>query len=90
MLGAGETETIALGLENPASLVILDDQLGRRIARAAGLRITGTLGVVLKAKRVGLLPSIATTVTDLRAAGLWIGEELAANVIAEAGEGPVP
>ena len=41
-----------------------------------------------EAKRVGLLSSVATAVADLRAAGLWIGEALAANVIAAAGEGP--
>lgn len=48
-VGPGETETIALALEHPGSLVILDDLLGRRVARAAGLRVTGTLGVLLKA-----------------------------------------
>jgi predicted nucleic acid-binding protein len=86
-LGAGETETIALGLEHPGSLVILDDLLGRRVARAAGLRVTGTLGVLLKAKRGGMLPSMTEAIDELRAAGMWIGAELAANVIAEAGEG---
>jgi len=85
-LGPGETETITLGLENPGSLVILDDTLGRRVARSAGLQVTGTLGVLLKAKRVGYLPSVAKAVADLRAAGMWIGDELAANVIDQAGE----
>lgn len=85
-LGAGETEAIALGLEHPGSLVILDDQLGRKIARASGLRVTGTLGVVLKGKRAGLLSSVAIVVDELRGAGLWIGDELARDVVAEAGE----
>lgn len=85
-LGPGETETIALGLEHPDSLLILDDLLGRRVARSAGLRVSGTLGVLLKAKRIGILPSMTEAIADLRAAGMWIGDELAANVIAEAGE----
>ena len=87
-LGPGETEAIALALENPGSLVILDDQLGRTIARAGGLRVTGTLGVILKAKQTGLLASVAAVVGEPRAAGLWIGDELARNVIAAAGERP--
>lgn len=51
-LGPGETETIGLALELPGSLVILDDLLGRRVALDAGLRVTGTLGPLLKAKRL--------------------------------------
>jgi predicted nucleic acid-binding protein len=56
------------------------------VARSAGLRVTGTLGVLLKAKRVGLLPSVAEAVADLRTAGMWIADELAENIIAQAGE----
>ncbi len=49
-LGQGEAEVIALGLENPDSLLIFDDSLARRIADLYGLRYTGTLGVLVKAK----------------------------------------
>jgi hypothetical protein len=85
-LGPGETETIALALEHPGSLVILDDLLGRRVALGAGLRVTGTLGLLLKAKRLGMLPSMAEAIGELRAAGMWIGDALATNILAEAGE----
>jgi len=53
-LGPGEAEAIALALSSPHSLLILDDRLGRRIARLAGVTYTGTLGVLVKAKRAGL------------------------------------
>ena len=85
-LGPGEAEAIALGLEHPGSLIILDDQLGRRIGQAAGLRITVTLGVLLKAKRSGLIPSVAAILSKLRMAGMWIGDDLTAEVIGVAGE----
>src|SRR5262245_60247987 len=52
-LGAGEAEAIALALASPGSLLILDDQLGRRIARLSHLTMTGTLGVLVKAKQAG-------------------------------------
>ena len=49
-LGQGEAEVLALGLENPGSLLIFDDQLARRIANIYHLKYTGTLGVLVKAK----------------------------------------
>ena len=85
-LGAGESEMIGLALEHPGSRLILDDQLGRRIAHLNRLRVTGTLGVILKAKTVGLIPSVTPVIQRLRKAGLWVGEELAASVRAQAGE----
>lgn len=49
-LGAGEREVLALGTETLDSLVILDDALARQYARMLNLKLTGTLGVLLKAK----------------------------------------
>jgi len=46
-LGPGESEVIALGIENPNSLLIIDDQLARKIATLNNLTYTGTLGVLL-------------------------------------------
>jgi predicted nucleic acid-binding protein len=56
-LGAGEREVLALGTETLDSLVILDDALARQYARMLKLALTGTLGVLLKAKEAGLLPA---------------------------------
>ena len=44
-LGPGETEVLALGLEMPGTVVVLDDLLARRTAKAMGLPLTGTLGL---------------------------------------------
>ncbi len=52
-LGLGETAVIALGLIIPDSLLILDDRLGRRYAELCGLKCTGTIGVIVKAKQKG-------------------------------------
>lgn len=57
-LGPGETETLLLALESQDALVILDDALARRIANTQGLRVIGTLGVLLEAKRTGHVPLI--------------------------------
>ena len=62
-LGSGKSEV--LGVELPGSLVVIDDGLARRYARALGLRLTGTLGVLLRAKREGLLPELAPVLSQL-------------------------
>jgi predicted nucleic acid-binding protein len=49
-LGAGELAAMALALENPNRVVLLDDALARRIGQAAGLTVWGTLKVLLEAK----------------------------------------
>lgn len=73
-LGAGERAALALALDTAADLVILDDQEGRRLARALGLAVTGTAGVLVEAYTRGLLPSLRTELDHLRHAGLWITE----------------
>src|SRR5436309_14615454 len=58
-LGAGEAQVLALALEEPGSLVILDDRLAREVAKLQNLRITGTAGVILKAKQEGYISAVA-------------------------------
>ncbi len=52
-LGAGEREVLALALEAANPLVVLDDALARRVAKRLELNLTGTLGLLLKAKQIG-------------------------------------
>ena len=85
-LGRGEAEVIGLARENPGSLAIIDDRLGRRIAEIGGLTFTGTIGVLLKAKQKGYLPAVAPVIQALRDAGLWLSEELVALILRKANE----
>lgn len=85
-LGQGEAEVIAIGLETPGSLLILDDQLGRRIARFYELTLTGTLGVLIKAKQQGLLEEIAPVMKRLQQSGMWLTEQIVRDVLGLAGE----
>lgn len=57
-LGKGEAEAIALGLEHADALLVLDDLDARKMASHLGLRFTGTLGLVIAAKRLGLVDSV--------------------------------
>jgi predicted nucleic acid-binding protein len=85
-LGRGEAEVISLGLERPNSRLILDDTLARRIAQLNRLQITGTMGVILKAKQRELLDTVKPVVLALRNAGLWLSDSLVAQVLRQAGE----
>lgn len=68
-LGLGEREVLGLAKSRPDSLAVLDDALARRHARLLGVSFTGTLGILLKAKAVGLLESVAPVVTQLTQLG---------------------
>lgn len=85
-LGQGEAEVIALGLENPDSLLIFDDKLARRIADLYGLKYTGTLGVLVKAKQSGYLLSVAPVLTMLRTKGMWLTDKIINDVLQLSGE----
>ena len=73
-LGPGEREAIALALETAADLVVLDDQVGRRLARVRGLQVIGTVGVLIEARSRGLLPALRPELDRLRDAGLWLAD----------------
>ena len=75
-LGAGELAAITLALEDPGRIVLLDDALARRIARAAELRVWGTLKILLEAKAQGLTGSIEPLIERLKNTGMWISDEV--------------
>ena len=58
-LGAREAQVLALALELPGSLVLLDDRVARAVANMRNIRMTGTAGVLLKAKQEGHIPAVA-------------------------------
>jgi predicted nucleic acid-binding protein len=85
-LGQGEAEVIALGLENPGSLLVFDDSLARRIADLYRLKYTGTLGVLVKAKQSGYLSAVAPVINMLRSKGMWLTDKIISDVLRLSGE----
>lgn len=68
-LGKGEREVLSLAAERPEAMAILDDALARRMALHLGIRFTGTLGVLLRAKAAGHLEAIKPVVDRLQELG---------------------
>jgi predicted nucleic acid-binding protein len=85
-LDRGEAEVIALAQELQAGLVIIDERLARRHAERLGLSLTGTMGVLLKAKEAGLIDRLEPLIRKIRAAGIRLGNELVRRVLELAGE----
>ena len=85
-LGPGETEVLMLGLESRESILVLDDALARRVAGALQLRLTGTLGVLLSAKRAGLIAAVAPALDRLQALRFHVAPHTCAAVLALASE----
>lgn len=86
-LHRGEAECLALGMEHPGSLLILDDLSARAMASANGLPFTGTLGILAAAKSQGRLSALAPVLHELRTrARFWISPQLERTILLEAGE----
>ncbi|HEV7668251.1 MAG TPA: DUF3368 domain-containing protein [Thermoanaerobaculia bacterium] len=85
-LGLGEKQAIALALESADALVLLDDALARRQAGLLEIRCTGTLGVLLKAKQLQVLPQIAPIIAKLTEFGFHLSVRAHAAVLHLAGE----
>jgi len=85
-LGPGESEVLALASDHPSALVILDDKLARRIAETRGFRLTGTAGVLLRAKRKGLVPALKPVIEKLLDLDFRLKPDLVKATLELAGE----
>jgi predicted nucleic acid-binding protein len=87
-LDRGEAETIALGLELKADLVLLDEREGLRAGRRLGLHVLGVVGILLEAKACGAIQSIRPHLDALRQiAGFYLTDEVYSHALSLAGEG---
>ena len=79
-LDPGEASVISLAGETSDFLMVLDDLKGRKIAAALDLNFTGTLGLIIKAKRIGLITKIEPYVEKLIAAGIRISPQVLTEI----------
>jgi predicted nucleic acid-binding protein len=82
-LDRGEASVIQTALDQRIALVAIDEVVGRRVARLAGLDVTGSIGILLKARQRGLTGSIAESIARLRAHGIWLGAQVQAFALEE-------
>ncbi len=83
----GEVEVMILAQEEPkADLVILDDNAAKKTAKFLGLKVTGSLGVILKAKKENHISNVMPLVNKMLANGFYIAQEVVDLVKKTAGE----
>lgn len=85
-LDQGEASAIALAIEAGVRIVAMDERRGRLVAREMGLAVTGSLGVLLRAKRLGIIDAVGPRIAAMRRNGIWLGDLLVRRVLAEAQE----
>jgi hypothetical protein len=85
-LGDGEWEAIALAVEVGARAILLDDRPARRLAAMAGLSVIGTLGLLLSAKRAGLIDALRPELNKLLTTSFFLSHQLHDDLLRMAGE----
>jgi predicted nucleic acid-binding protein len=82
----GESSAIALALEIPDSIIILDDYKARKIAEQLGLSYTGTIGVIIKAKLKGIIPSIRPLLNKIQQTNFRLSADIELQALKKANE----
>ena len=85
-LGEGETEVLTLALESADAVAVLDDRLARNVADELGLRFTGTLGLLIDAKKKGLVSQIKPLLDRLQSLRFRLSPATRAAVLKLVGE----
>lgn len=85
-LGDGEREAIALAIEIGADAVLIDERAGRRVAEEAGLKVIGTLDLLLEAKRTGHIGTIRAELDKLLDTSFFLSPQLYDELLRMAGE----
>ncbi|MBL0702302.1 MAG: DUF3368 domain-containing protein [Desulfosarcina sp.] len=75
-IGAGEAEAIVLALEQQPAVVLIDDLKARRFAKMNGLNVIGTMGILLKAKKAGMIKEITPLISELLLGDIRIGKKI--------------
>jgi predicted nucleic acid-binding protein len=87
LLNAGEASAILLAEQTQCRFLLIDERRGRQIAGAPGVPVVSLAGVLLAAKRSGLLRCVASTLTDLTREGYRLSDALVSEVLRLAVDG---
>lgn len=82
----GEVEVMILAQEQKADLVIIDDNAAKKAAKYLGMAVTGTIGVLMKAKKQGIISQIKPLLLEMNEKGFYISDNLLEDVLHEVKE----
>ncbi|MEM7109484.1 MAG: DUF3368 domain-containing protein [Bacteroidota bacterium] len=75
-----------MAIEQSADLTIIDDHKARLIAKKLGLKITGKLGVIIKAKEEGIIVSVKPILENLKRTNFRISDNLLKEIMRKTGD----
>jgi len=81
-LDSGEASVIHTAVVQGISTVAIDEKLGRRMARLHDLRVTGSVGILVKASKLKIIPDITACFDRMHKKGVWMSEALKISAIA--------
>lgn len=84
-LDRGEAAVIQIALQEGLELVCIDEVTGRRVARLSQLKLTGSIGILLKARSMGFRVSIPEALNRMRARGIWLSESVVRFALEQSG-----
>lgn len=85
-LDRGEAAVIQLAQNESINTVCIDESVGRRIARLSGLKLTGSIGILIRAKREGRLHSMRDAIDKMQNQGIRLSSTVIHIAIKESGE----
>jgi len=85
-LGAGESAVLTMSLRAESAIAVIDDLAARRCAAAMGVPLVGTLGLLVRARRLGRIAAVRPVLAEIRAAGMYLSDDLVARTLRSIGE----
>lgn len=86
ILDRGEAEVISLALEKRAKLVLIDELTGRKVAESLQLKVTGSVGLLIRAKELGEIAAVKPLLETMREAGMYFSQRFIHSVLQYLGE----
>lgn len=86
-LGAGETAVLSHSMRRRDAVCVVDDRAARDSAAVFGLKVAGSVGILLRAKRAGLMAAVRPEIAALLNAGAQLSKQVVHECLKLAGEG---
>jgi predicted nucleic acid-binding protein len=85
-LGKGETAVLGFAIKNNDYIVVADDKMARKCAEIYNLKLIGTGGLIVVAKKRGLLKNVSDPIDKLKKSGFYLSDEVVSILLKQAGE----
>lgn len=70
-LDKGEAEVILLALEKQVKLVLIDELTGRKVTTSLNLNVSGSIGILIKAKQLGEIAAVKPLIDAMKQEGIY-------------------